>query len=543
MTETLSPVNVLMVDDDAVMRHLVKKWLLGHAHCNAVSTANEAIVALPERAWDVIFIDLNLGGHPTEGDGLNLVATINEMHPHAACVLITAHGKQQEFSNAVDLGVDQILIKPFFKATLFRTLKKLQEIRQTREALIEARSILEKQNKELQRLRVHEHMLASLAQKYLLFALPQEEIPGLKLCGAAHAQEGASGDLVDVIATNRGLSIVSGDVMGKGLGAAIVSAGIKNSLAQLRTLQIEATPSIVLASLRDRIDPMLRESDSILTLTIADIDTKKGLVEVVDCGAPHVLLQRAFDGHIVFIVGNMMPLGICTEKITSKKLPLLESDRLLLVSDGVLDAWGSKNSHEAYAQVAECLSQNQVGSEHKLVNFLIHQECNETGYPDDRSCIAVRNTSSAPEQRTVNTQRFPAHLEELEAIRDWVKQTITPRLSDVATNDLESWINLVNLGLSEVTCNVIMHACRGAQHSTDIRLLMIADHDGLWLEWHYQGDSFAPPERELRHQPEPDLMQQSGYGLSIIDEVFEQLHYFTSIAHSQSIIGFKTWPH
>lgn len=531
-----------MVDDDAVMRHLVKTWLNGHAYCQAVSTASEAMVALKERAWDVVFVDLNLGSQLPEEDGLHLVKAVHNLHPHAACVLITAHGKQEEFSSAVNLGVDQILIKPFLKPTFWGTLQKLQDIRQTRQALKEARSILEHKNQELQRLRLHEQKMAALAQKYLLFALPQEDIAGLKVNGAAQAQEGASGDLVDVIATPRGLSVVSGDVMGKGLGAAIISAGIKNSLAQLRQLQSQAGPAIVLASLRDKIEPMLRESDSLLTLTIADIDTHKGLLEIVDCGAPHVLLQRACDGHIIFIAGDMMPLGICTEAITSNKLPLLENDRLLLVSDGILDAWGLQYSHDAYGQVAALLALCPPGTEKNLVESMIHQECTETGVADDRSCIAVQYTASAPVRRTVHIKEFFAHLDSLRSIRDWAQQTIMTCQAVNSHDDFEFWMNHMTLGLSEMACNLIVHACHGQHSQTCIRLLMIIDQDGLWLEWHYQGSPFLPPEREFRWMPEPGLMAQSGYGMSIIDEVFDHVHYFTSIPHSQSILAFKTWP-
>lgn len=68
-----------MVDDDAVMRHLVKTWLHGHAHCQAVSDASEAMMALQARAWDVIFVDLNLGSQLPEGDGLNLVEAVHSL--------------------------------------------------------------------------------------------------------------------------------------------------------------------------------------------------------------------------------------------------------------------------------------------------------------------------------------------------------------------------------------------------------------------------------------------------------------------------------
>ena len=236
-----------MVDDDAVMRHLVKTWLKGHAHCLAVNTPNQALEALNGKHWDIFFVDLNLGSHHPDGGGLSLVEAAHRLHPQAACVLMTAHGKQEEFSSAVNLGVDQILIKPFLKQTFFATLKRLQDIRQTREALKAAQILLEQQNEELQTRRLHEQKLATLAQKYLLFSLPQESIPGLQIHAASQAQDGASGDLVDVVATQRGVCLVSGDVMGKGLGAAIVSAGIKISLSQLRPLQYMASPMQVLA--------------------------------------------------------------------------------------------------------------------------------------------------------------------------------------------------------------------------------------------------------------------------------------------------------
>ena len=62
-----------MVDDDAVMRHLVKTWLKGHAHCLAVNSPNQALEALNGKHWDIFFVDLNLGSHHPDGGGLSLV--------------------------------------------------------------------------------------------------------------------------------------------------------------------------------------------------------------------------------------------------------------------------------------------------------------------------------------------------------------------------------------------------------------------------------------------------------------------------------------
>lgn len=531
-----------MVDDDAVMRHLVKTWSKGLAHCLAVSTPAQALEALQDKPWDVFFVDLNLGKHHADGDGLNLVEAAHRLHPQAACVLITAHGKQEEFSSAVNLGVDQILIKPFPKQTFFATLKKLQDIRQTREALKEARLVLEQQNKELQRRRLHEQKLASLAQKYLLFSLPQESIPGLVIHGATQAQEGASGDLVDVVATQRGVSVVSGDVMGKGLGAAIVSAGIKISLSQLRPLQNAAGPAHVLTSLRDKVTPLLTESESLLTLSMSDIDTQQGMLELVDCGAPHVLLQRGCDGHILFVAGSMMPLGIAAEPVSSTQLPILENDRLLLVSDGILDAWGLPLAHEAYTKVADIMTECGAGQEAQLVTQLVHQPCAPTGVADDRSCIALQYTAINPPHRGVHSKSFESDMASLNVIRQWVQDRVAPCLADTEDSAREFWLQHMTLGLVETASNVIGHACQAPDKHKNIHVLLIMDPGGLWLEWHYHGTAFTPPERHARHMPQPEALAQSGYGLSIIDAVFERVHYFTSIPHSQSILVFKPWP-
>ncbi|OYU13107.1 MAG: hypothetical protein CFE38_02145 [Comamonadaceae bacterium PBBC1] len=535
--------SVLMVDDDAVMRHLVKTWLKGHAHCLAVNTPNQALEALNGKHWDIFFVDLNLGSHHPDGGGLSLVEAAHRLHPQAACVLMTAHGKQEEFSSAVNLGVDQILIKPFLKQTFFATLKRLQDIRQTREALKAAQILLEQQNKELQTRRLHEQKLATLAQKYLLFSLPQESIPGLKIHAVSQAQDGASGDLVDVVATQRGVCLVSGDVMGKGLGAAIVSAGIKISLSQLRPLQYMASPMQVLQQLREKVTPMLKESESLLTLSLADIDTQQGLLEWVDCGAPHLLLQRACDGHILFIAGHMMPLGIATETITSCSVPVLQDDRLLLVSDGILDAWGLPLAQEAYQKIAQIMALYPTGQEAQLVNALVKQPCASTGVADDRSCIALHYTAPNPPYRAVHSKQFKAEMQVLPDIRAWVEDIVSTCLSHCEEASSVHWKQHMTLGLSETASNVIGHACLTAQtHATPIHLLVILDRHGLWLEWHYQGQAFKPAERESRTLPEPDLLAQSGYGLSIIDAVFEHVHYFTSIPHGQSIVTYKPWP-
>lgn len=542
----LLPMNVLVVDDDPVMRHIASMWLREQTVCRVVSDADQALQALHEQVWDVFFVDLNLGGGNASNSGLNLVHTLQQHQPQAAWVLMTAHGAQHEFSRAVNLGVGHILLKPFRREALLRTVEKIDLVRQNREALKQTRKALEEQNRVLQSMRRQEQRLAALAQKYLLFYVPDHEIQGLQISSAAKAQEGASGDLVDVVATEKGLSVVCGDVMGKGLGAAIVSAGIKTALAQVRLSKAAATPGALLTSVREKIEPMLFESESLLTLLVADIDTEAGLLTLVDCGAPFVFLQRAHSGHIVFAHGDMMPLGIRYEPLQTTLLPLLPEDRLLILSDGVLDARGVTNTNEAYGHVADQLMRCTPGLEDRLAETLVQQTCMPGGIADDRSCVVVSCTDDLPVWRKVVHRLFTFELSSLAELREWFEAEVSPWLAGRDHEASETWLALCLLGITELTSNVIKHAqvahTGGREPGQQLGITLILDDRAVWIEWQYRGQIFRPAPGTLRRAPAPAALAESGYGLSIIDRVFERVHYFTGVTHSQTIVVFKTAP-
>jgi serine phosphatase RsbU (regulator of sigma subunit)/anti-sigma regulatory factor (Ser/Thr protein kinase) len=537
-TRPISPMSVLLVDDDPVMRLIATSWLSGRADCRVVAEALQALAAVHEQAWDVFFVDLNLGGYEPEGNGLDLVRTLQQLQPQAAWVLMTAHGAQGEFSRAVNLGVDHILLKPFRREAFLRTLEKIDQARQTRETLRLTRQALERQNLELQTLREQEQRIAALAQKYLLFYVPEHEVRGLHISSAAKAQEGASGDLVDVLNTSRGLSVVSGDVMGKGLGAAIVSAGIKTALSQVRLSEAAATPAALLESVRQKIAPMLLESESLLTLMVAEIDTQAGQLSFVDCGSPYVFLQRGSTGDVVFACGDMMPLGIRYEPIQSVEIPLMQGDRLLFLSDGVLDALGVGDASEAYGQVARQLMECPPGNESELVNALVQQVCKQGGIEDDRSCVLVVYNASSPAERHFQLRHFSFHLDSLAELREWIRGLLQGSVHECMQ---APWLALCQLGVTEVASNIFRHARLddGSFQRLSVRVFM--DTHGLWIEWHYQGKIFRPSHSALRSAPKPEALAQSGYGMSIIHSAFERVHYFTGVAHSQSILTYKAW--
>ena len=109
---SVAPLRVLVVDDEALIRWSVSETLtgLGMTVDQAVDAAS-TLSAIDAAGWrfDVIVLDLRL----PDMDDLTLLMKIRRRVPHAAVVLMTAFGTPEIVTAAYDLGVVNVLSKPF----------------------------------------------------------------------------------------------------------------------------------------------------------------------------------------------------------------------------------------------------------------------------------------------------------------------------------------------------------------------------------------------------------------------------------------------
>jgi DNA-binding NtrC family response regulator len=103
---------VLVVDDEFLIRWSVAETL---EHCgHAVHQADSGRAALellndPSVTVDVVLLDFRL---PDSND-LSLLARIRQLAPQRPVILMTAYGSPEVTQGARDLGVYEILSKPF----------------------------------------------------------------------------------------------------------------------------------------------------------------------------------------------------------------------------------------------------------------------------------------------------------------------------------------------------------------------------------------------------------------------------------------------
>lgn len=106
----MKPLGILVVDDEQGIRDLMRDALSLEGHqVVCAQNGTEAIELLLSNKVDVVFLDIRM----PKGDGLTALREIRRLNPALPVVMITGCGKRQVIDEAIRLGCDACLIKPF----------------------------------------------------------------------------------------------------------------------------------------------------------------------------------------------------------------------------------------------------------------------------------------------------------------------------------------------------------------------------------------------------------------------------------------------
>lgn len=102
---------VLIVDDEPVVRHLLKSLLgkEGYGQIAEVETGEACLEALDKKRFDVVLLDKNLPGI----SGLDVLEQTRGLRPGTQFIVITAYGSLDSALKALELGAHGFLTKPF----------------------------------------------------------------------------------------------------------------------------------------------------------------------------------------------------------------------------------------------------------------------------------------------------------------------------------------------------------------------------------------------------------------------------------------------
>ncbi|MFT2693183.1 PP2C family protein-serine/threonine phosphatase [Clavibacter zhangzhiyongii] len=220
--------------------------------------------------------------------------------------------------------------------------------------------------------------------------LPQTvpDIAGYEVAGTCVPSGAVSGDFFDWQRTPDGLVVTLADVMGKGVGAAMIAATVR---AALRVALPAHDPGGTMTVVDRAVESDLDANDAFVTLLHLRLDAPSGEIQLVDAGHGLGVVCRA-DGSREPIPSRNLPLGaLGTQDWAVTTVRLDPGDLLLICSDGVLDLF---DGTLASMDLAALTAMSTASTAAQAVASLTRLAADGTP-PDDVTVVAIRRVAAA----------------------------------------------------------------------------------------------------------------------------------------------------
>ncbi len=525
-----SQIPVLVVDDDQIVLAALKETLLRDGY--NVLTANngeEAVSLLQKQPVSLILCDQRMPGI----SGIDVLIRAQELQPEATRIVLTGNADLETVLNAINLGkVSQFINKPWDDTLLRRTVAMGCETYHLLQDNKKLHVELEQQHDSLRR----ELLLGAKIHEKLLLGKVPKQIPGIAIDAVSVASKEIDGDFFEFYrpAPNV-LDVVVGDVMGKGIPAALVGTAVKTQLlrfaipySHVHQFSRKAwwdedllAPQEILGHVHDELIEQLISLEYFVSLFYGRFNLKKQTLSYVDCGSTKPIHFKGKEKIAVPVAGKNFPLGsVDIKKYELDTVSFEQGDFFVFYSDGVTEMRSPSHELFGYERLIEIIQEqhnNPVEVILKAIKESVIKFAQKDTFDDDLTLIIIKFeqlSSFFPNEMTL--AKFSADLSQLKAVRDFVHS-----LCSRAPGDSEKLSNQLQLAINELFCNIVKHGYKGIDGGTVV-LQGELKPEGILLEISDQGTSFDPREVE-----EPNLAgdKENGFGWYLVKEIASTIAY------------------
>lgn len=128
---------VLIADDVQETRRNTRLMLATIDDVEVVAIASNGVQAVQfarEQRPDIVLLDINM----PEMDGLTAYSEIAKVYPETGCIIISAEKDAETFRNAISVGVQEYLVKPFTGDELEEAIAKVRvRVEQTQRRILQ----------------------------------------------------------------------------------------------------------------------------------------------------------------------------------------------------------------------------------------------------------------------------------------------------------------------------------------------------------------------------------------------------------------------
>ena len=384
---------------------------------------------------------------------------------------------------------------------------------------------------ELERARYRELDVGSRIQKQLLLGVVPEDIPRASIATLTIPTQQIDGDFTDFIKHDpRHIDMLIGDVMGKGVPAALLGAAIKSSVLQaisqlVCASNVTSLPTIeeIITTVHRKVCPQMISLRSFATMCYARFDLEKYRLDLIDAGHPNTIHFHKSCSKSTLLNSENMPIGFCENEVYQQHSYRIEpGDVLLFYSDGLMEAKNSAGEIFGVQRLSDLVEEFSHLEPDKILREIYGRVAHFThsvSFRDDLTCIAVK-IKSPTDSRLVHSQTLvmSSNLEDLVRLRKFIKDFCN-READLSSK----FINQLELAVNEAASNIMRHAYEGLpdkQIILDARIL----EDRVLFELTHWG---KPLSQLQISAPAFDGSQQHGFGLYLIRNCVDEVNYIS----------------
>lgn len=384
---------------------------------------------------------------------------------------------------------------------------------------------------ELERARQKEINIGSRIQQTLLLGKVPDDIPQAKLAALTIPSHQIDGDFTEFIKhDNQHLDVIIGDVMGKGVPAALLGAAIKSVFLQAisslvcasNVASLPTTEEIVMYA-HQKLCGQLIGLNSFSTVCYTRFNLDKLRMDVVDCGHTNALHLHGSTGEVTRLKSDNMPIGFTEWEVYKQmSVRIAPGDMVFFYSDGLIEAKNAQGEVFGMDRLIEFLGQRKDREPAEILKDIYGELVyfsNSVSFADDLTCIAVRIVS-APQSPLVTEARLEltSDLANLVDLREFLRELCgrVPSLNRRLANQVE-------LAVNEAVANIMRHSYHGRKNETIVIDGAIYE-DSIVFELFHWGE----PMSQLQIiAPAFDGSQDHGFGLYLIRNCVDEIAYST----------------
>lgn len=398
----------------------------------------------------------------------------------------------------------------------------------------EAEQALRREKQLLEQAQQRELQTGYEIQRSLLIGDLPTGIAGADIAAYAEPSRGIDGDFYAFTRFRPDcFELLVGDVMGKGVPAALVGAAVRTTYNQaLSELVASArgggglpTPASIVDALHERLTPRLIELDTFVTLALYRFDLADDRLVFVNAGhTPGLLLGSS--GAVERLLGENMPLGVLEEeRYVETVRPVHAGEALLVYSDGITEARNTADVEFGEARLGSFLrelhgSQAPARIGLQLLRKRVRDFVGERTMPDDETAVLIglhgpAGSLEAPDPLGNGEEIFdlPWRLAALEPVRR--------RVALAAAGLGEEARDRLVLAAFEAATNVVRHVAAPYAGAT-LTCRLRREAQQVIVQLWYLGPPFAA---EGRAPADLSGESEGGFGLHIIEQAVSRVSY------------------